>query len=52
MSRHLIYRTGAALVLAGVALACSSRLRTLASPETIAPVGSTVDRMTVRTGEQ
>ena len=52
MSRHLIYRTGAALVLAGVALACSRGFRPLASPEPIAPAGSTVDRMTVRTGEQ
>ena len=52
MSRHLIYRTGAALALAGVALACSRGFRPLASPEPIVPAGSTVDRMTVRTGEQ
>ena len=54
MSRSLTYRTGAALVLAGITIACS-RLPRVTSAEPagpLAPAASTVDRMTIRTGEQ
>lgn len=53
MSRSSLYRTGAALLVAGVAVACG---RGRAEPVTVLQPavegGSTVDRMTVRTGEQ
>ncbi len=52
MSRSFTYRTGAALVLAGITIACGGRLRPVPSAEPAAPTASTVDRMTVRTGEQ
>jgi hypothetical protein len=50
MSHSFLCRPGAALLLAGAAVACSHRSLTVAST---APVpASTLDRMTVRTGEQ
>ncbi len=52
MSRSSMHRAGAALVLAGLTVACGRRIQTLASTERIAPAASTVDRMTVRTAEQ
>ncbi len=55
MSRSFTYRTGAALLLAGITIACGGRFRPVPSAEPAAPAApavSTVDRMTVRTGEQ
>ncbi len=53
MSRSSMHRTGAALLAAGVAVACvGSQVHPVASPQPLAPGVSTVDRMTVRTGEQ
>jgi len=53
MSRSFWHRAGAVLLIAGVAAACSSRIHSVASPEPVAPPApSTLDRMTVRTGEQ
>jgi hypothetical protein len=43
--------TGIALVLVGVTLACGGA-RSVGSTESVAPATSTLDRMTVRTGEQ
>jgi uncharacterized protein DUF4349 len=47
----IVLPTGAALVLAGITLACGASPR-VGSPEPVAPATSTLDRMTVRTGEQ
>ena len=52
MSRSFTYRTGAAVVLAGITTACGGRIRPVPSAEPAAAAASTVDRMTVRTGEQ
>src|SRR5688572_16226036 len=43
--------TGIALLLVGVTLACGGA-RSVGSTESVAPAASTLDRMTVRTGEQ
>jgi hypothetical protein len=52
MSRSfVVLATSAALVLAGATIACGAH-GTVASPEPAAPATSTLDRMTVRTGEQ
>src|SRR5207302_11126623 len=51
MSRSFMHRAGAALVLAGVSFACS-RVHPVASTEPAPARASTLDRMTVRTGEQ
>ena len=51
MSRSFMHRAGAALVLAGVSIACS-RIHPVASTEPAPAPASTLDRMTVRTGEQ
>src|SRR5256885_5742001 len=51
MSRSFMHRAGAALVLAGVSFACS-RIHPVASTEPAPARASTLDRMTVRTGEQ
>jgi hypothetical protein len=52
MTRSFMYRAGAALMLTGVSVACGSRIQTVASTQPVVPAASTVDRMTVRTGEQ
>src|SRR5213082_3915451 len=52
MSRSFLYRAGAALVLAGVAAACGGRIHSVTSAEPVPAAASTLDRMTVRTGEQ
>jgi len=52
MSRRSSYRTGAALTIAGITIGCAGRLRPAASSEPAASAASTLDRMTVRTGEQ
>jgi len=52
MSRSFcLLRTGATLLLAGATVACGAH-RTVASTEPVAPATSTLDRMTVRTGDQ
>jgi hypothetical protein len=51
MSRSFVLPTGAALVLAGLTVACGTGGRV--PPEPAAPAAaSTLDRMTIRTGEQ
>src|SRR5437588_10339070 len=53
MSRSSMHRTGVALLVAGVAVACvGSRVHPVASPQPVAQGVTTLDRMTVRTGEQ
>ena len=52
MSRSSMHRTGVALLVAGVAVACGGRIHPVASTQPVAQGVSTVDRMTVRTGEQ
>ena len=53
MSRSSMHRTGVALLVAGVAVACvGSRVHSVASPQPVAQGVTTLDRMTVRTGEQ
>ena len=52
MSRSFTCRAGAALLLASITIACGGRLRPVPPAEPAAPAPSTVDRMTVRTGEQ
>src|SRR5438874_2157121 len=52
MSRSFLHRAGAALVLAGVAAACGGRIHSVTSAEPVPAAVSTLDRMTVRTGEQ
>src|SRR3982750_743148 len=53
MSRALITsQASAALALAGVLVACGGRLHPSAPAEPASATASTVDRMTVRTGEQ
>src|SRR2546430_17627919 len=52
MSRSFLHCAGAALVLAGVAAACGGRIHSVASTEPVPAGTSTLDRMTVRTGEQ
>src|SRR5438552_4625966 len=53
MSRSSMHRTGAALLAAGIAVACvGSHITSVAPPQPLAPGVSTVDRITVRTGEQ
>ena len=54
MSRSSMHRTGAALLAAGVVVACVGRAHPIASPspQPLVQVVSTVDRMTIRTGEQ
>src|SRR2546426_4594759 len=52
MSRSFMHRAGAALALAGITASCGGRIQTVASTEPVAAAPSTVDRMTVRTGEQ
>jgi hypothetical protein len=51
MSRSFMYRARSAL-LVGVTAACGGGIKTVGSTESVAPVASTLDRMTVRTGEQ
>ena len=52
MSRSFRHCAGAALALAGITAACGGRIQTVAATEPVAAAPSTVDRMTVRTGEQ
>jgi len=52
MSRSSMHRTGAALLVAGVAVACGGRVQPVTSTQPVAQGVSTVDRMTARTGEQ
>ena len=52
MSRSFLHRAGVTLVFAGVAAACGSRTHYVASTEPVPAAASTLDRMTVRTGEQ
>src|SRR5437867_4141616 len=52
MSSSFPYRTRAALLLTGLTIACGGSLRPVPPAEPAAPAASTLDRMTVRTGEQ
>ena len=52
MSRSFLHPAGAALILAGVAAACGGRTMTATSTEPVPATASSLDRMTVRTGEQ
>jgi len=52
MSRSFSHRAGAALLFAGVAAGCGGRIHSVASTEPAPAAPSTLDRMTVRTGEQ
>ena len=52
MSRSFLHRAGVTLIFAGVAAACGIRTHYVASTEPVPAAASTLDRMTVRTGEQ
>jgi Domain of unknown function (DUF4349) len=53
MSRStVVRRAGAALLLAGLSFACSTGMKQAATPGSVTPAVSTLDRMTVRTAEQ
>src|SRR5690349_22328941 len=53
MSRSsVVGRVGAALLLAGLGFACSTAMKEAATPGSVTPGVSTLDRMTVRTAEQ
>lgn len=53
MSRSLIaYRSGVAVVLAATAIACAGNQVQSGTPTEVVPAATTVDRMTIRAGEQ
>lgn len=52
MSRFSLLYTSATLVLAGATAACGGAARSVTATGPVTPSTSTVDRMTVRTGEQ
>lgn len=53
MSRStVVYRAGAALLLAGLGFGCAKSMTQAAAPGPVAPMVSTLDRKTVRTADQ